>query len=263
MKGRMLSHERVLATCREKWNKEKSETAIRMETGTYTMYLTIMRNRLFNVDDPNKNGEYTLYSTLRPLLRVVVDVGAREDTYLIENSETETHLHVFEPHPEFYKSLKKNIEEKKLDEKYKNLYMYNEGVSDKEMKLPYYERAQSFVNRWNEEVSKELPVVRLDSIERLQKEEEISYLKIDTEGYEIDVLRGAEGLLWKTKLIQFEYGGTYKDRGVKLKDVVRYLQSHGFNHYYYIYNDGVFIMESEEVMEHDQYSNILASKFSL
>lgn len=226
------------------------------------MYFRVMMPKIVNDCDALKNGEYPLYRSLRPFLKTVLDVGAREDTYYVEHSDPSTHLYLFEPHPIFFQSLKKNFEEKQLSSQHPHVYFMNMGVSDTTGDLQYYERAQSFVNRWNEQPSQVLPVVRLDALEDLKVEEEISFLKVDTEGYELDVLRGAQGILSKTKLIQFEYGGTYPHRGILLKDVVTFLQGNGFHFFYYLYGDGLLPMDSSSILEHEQYSNILASKFS-
>lgn len=258
----MISVEDAVRTCNEKW-KGSVEAKPSYEGSSLNFYLNLMRSKLFNDCNHLTNGEFSLYTKLSPLLRVVVDVGVREDVYYIEASDPSTHLYMFEPHPVFFSKLQATVQEKGFYVSHPHLSLLNVGVSDKEGPLAYYEQAQSFVNRWQEQPSQHLPVVRLDSLPSLQAEPEISYLKIDTEGFELDVLRGAEGLLNKTKLIQFEYGGTYPHRGILLQDVVRYLEDHGFFYFYYIYETGLFCMDSQTIVEHEQYSNILASKFSL
>ena len=257
----MISFQDIVNVCREKWNSSP-EAPISMEGCPYNMYFRVMMPKIVNDCDPLKNGEFPLYRSLRPYLKTVVDVGAREDTYYIENSDPSTSLFLFEPHPVFFQTLQKAFDAKELGLQYKNVSLLNMGVSDSTGNLEYYERAQSFVNRWNEQPSQVLPVVRLDSLDALKKAEEISFLKIDTEGYELDVLRGAHGILQKTKLIQFEYGGTYPHRGILLKDVLTFLQANQFHFFYYVYGDGLLPLDTFSVFEHEQYSNILASKFS-
>jgi len=258
----MIPMRSVYSLCNENWNRTTTVNKS-TEGTTYNLYLNVMKSKVFNNCNPLTNGEYLLFTTLKPLLKTVVDVGARDDTYFIEQSDRNTELYLFEPHPEFYSKLMKNIQEKDFDKQYTNLHVLNVGVSDTGGKLAYYETAQSFVNRWHEQPSKYLPVIRLDSLEALQKTNEISFLKIDTEGYELDVLHGAEGLFSKINLIQFEYGGTYPHRGIKLRDVVEYLQKHNFNYFYYIYQEGLLRMDTHDIYEHEQYSNILVSKFIL
>ena len=58
--------------------------------------------------------------------------------------------------------------------------------------------------------------------------ENIDFLKIDTEGFELNVLHGFKDHIKKVKIIQFEYGGTFLDSKVKLLDVVNYLKQFNF-----------------------------------
>ena len=55
----------------------------------------------------------------------------------------------------------------------------------------------------------------------------IDFLKIDTEGYELNVLKGFEDFLENIKIVQFEYGGTFLDNNTKLIDVINYLKEKG------------------------------------
>lgn len=258
----MISFQDAFHTCQEKWN-HLPEDPSNYTGSSLNLYLDRMKPHLFNNCDQFTNGEYTFYKIFAPLFKTVVDVGVRNDVYYVEVSDPSTHMYLFEPHPVFFQSLQKTIEEKGLPARYPLLSVLNLGVSDTEGTLPYYEKAESFVNRWNEQPSQHLPVVRLDSLQSLQQESEISFLKVDTEGFELNVLRGAEGILGKIHLVQFEYGGTYPHRGIRLNDVVRYLQTHGFSFFYYLQRDGLFTMDSQTVVEHEQYSNILASKVNL
>jgi hypothetical protein len=60
--------------------------------------------------------------------------------------------------------------------------------------------------------------------------EPIDYLKIDTEGHEFAVLRGAAHTLQshRVKFIQFEYGGCWYESQTRLVEVVRYLDAFGY-----------------------------------
>ena len=217
-------------------------------------------NSIVNNDNPHTNGEYEFFKTMSNHFKTIVDVGVRDDVYYIKNAPNNCSLFLFEPNPMFFEKLEKNVN--LLGQTDKQVKLYNYGLSDKEAKLMYYKRAESFVNRFNEIPSQELNVCRLDSIPEIYALEEISFMKIDTEGYELDVLRGASGILGKTKMVQFEYGGTYPDRNILLKDVVDYLKSHGFSYFYYLIKDYVLCMDSNNVIEHKKYSNILALKNS-
>lgn len=92
----------------------------------------------------------------------------------------------------------------------------------------------------------------------------VDFVKIDTEGYELEVLKGFGEALKKVKVIQFEYGGTYLDSGVRLADVVAYVREvGGFDQCYYLSPDGM--VPITDVIDHYFYCNIvcLHSSFEL
>ena len=59
----------------------------------------------------------------------------------------------------------------------------------------------------------------------------INFLKIDVQGAELDVLYGASDLLKYGKIdyIQFEYGTTYREANITLKEVCEYLQKYRYS----------------------------------
>ena len=64
--------------------------------------------------------------------------------------------------------------------------------------------------------------------------EVIDYLKIDTEGAELMVLKGAEKCLKEKSIncIQVEYGGTYDDAGITVDDIIKYLEQFNYKEFY-------------------------------
>ena len=75
--------------------------------------------------------------------------------------------------------------------------------------------------------------------------EVIDYLKIDTEGAELLVLKGASQCLkyMVINCIQVEYGGTYDDAGITIQDVVDYLGQFGYKEFFRTGDEMLFTHE--------------------
>ena len=64
----------------------------------------------------------------------------------------------------------------------------------------------------------------------IDKKSKIDYVKIDVEGHELDVLNGFGDLIYKTKLIQFEFGGCNIDTRTYFQD------------FWYFFNEKAFMI---------------------
>ena len=201
----------------------------------------------FNNCNASTNGEMLLWSVLKPNCKVMFDVGCREDDYYVKH-QNETQFHLFEPHPSFFNVIASKVSA------YSNVKVNNIGLGSTESIIPYYEKAQSFVNRWNESPSRAIPITTIDTYCTDNNINHIDFLKIDTEGFEIDVLMGCKNKLNTITHIQFEYGGTYPDRGVTLSDVYTLLNG---RHIFLLGSDGLY--HEPLPKEHLQYSNYLAT----
>jgi len=205
--------------------------------------------KFLNNCDCFSNGEIYLWNFLKNKTNIIFDIGSRDDDYYFKDSKLEQEFHLFEPHPVFYDSVFKKASI------HKNVFVNNVGIGKEESILPYYERAESFVNRFNENPSKHLKITTLEKYIEDKNIKNIDFLKIDTEGFELDVLQSLKSKISIVKHIQFEYGGTYPDRGILLKDIYDILKNY---HIFIIGPDGIY---SRPVpIEHQQYSNYLATK---
>ena len=77
-------------------------------------------------------------------------------------------------------------------------------------------------------------VTNLDSFCFNNKIDHIDYLKIDTEGYELEVFKGAKDLLKNKKIScgQFEIGSIFEEKGNYLvSDIVKFLEQYGYSCY--------------------------------
>jgi FkbM family methyltransferase len=132
--------------------------------------------------------------------RCAVDVGANIGVYslyqvMLKHAEQ---VIAFEPSPEVFRRLAKNIEINGI----RNVRAVNAAVGDAPGTLSFTEDRISANGRVSETGTLKVACVRLD--DELRNVPSIDILKIDTEGYETHVLRGASETLKKTQRIALE-----------------------------------------------------------
>jgi FkbM family methyltransferase len=185
-------------------------------------------------------------------IRVIFDVGCRSDTeFIYFNGE----VHYFDP-------VDDNIEELKKQPNLNNSsYFNNFGLGEENNQIYYYPKYESFYDRINscnvsDDANKLLLYIKKGKDYIINNNiQNIDFLKIDTEGYELHVLQGFEDSLENVKIIQFEYGGTFLDNNKKLIDVIDYLKQKGFYKFSYLTNYGTEIIT--DFTDHYQYCNIV------
>lgn len=95
-------------------------------------------------------------------------------------------------------------------------------------KSKYFRRKEKFFGKIKTEVQivKQIHFFDYININNIKK---IDFLKIDTEGYEYEVIKGLDKFIYNVKMILFEHH--YDDmlvKGYKYSDISRYLKFHGF-----------------------------------
>ncbi len=207
---------------------------------------------MFNNCDPKKNGEKKFFMNIQDKIKVIFDVGCRSDSEFVSFCGE---VHYFDPVNEFIQNLKN---QKNLN---KTSYFNNFGLGDENKEIYYYPRYESFYDRINsckisDDSNKKLLHIKKGKDYVLnQNITNIDFLKIDTEGYELNVLKGFGDFLKNIKIIQFEYGGTFLDNNVKLIDVKDFLEQNGFHKFSYLTNKGTQIIT--DFNDHYQYCNIV------
>ena len=104
--------------------------------------------------------------------------------------------------------------------------------------------------------------VEVTTIDRVVTERNISnidYLKVDVEGFDMHVLKGAKNTLEKKMIdtIQFEYNRTWRNNGSTLTYAFAYLQQFGYKTYC-LKKSGLTAFDPESYMEYFAYSNFIA-----
>jgi FkbM family methyltransferase len=202
--------------------------------------------------DSETNGEYLFYNNIKDKINVIFDVGSFYASIYIDFSGE---VHYFEPFNEY-------IEKLKLIQNFnKKSYFNNFGLGNKNELIYYYPRYSSFYNRLascgiNDDENKIILNIKKGQIYIDENNiTNIDFLKLDTEGYELQILEGFEDFLTNIKIIQFEYGGTYIDNNVKLIDIINYLKLHGFYKFAYLTRNGTELLT--DFNDHYNYCNIV------
>jgi len=155
----------------------------------------------------------------------VIDVGVAYGTDSLLKNFPKANFFLVEPNPFFFNSIDKNIC-KKYNAK---LFKVAAGNEAGKKKFWYSEGFSSFIQREDYKLKKQIDV-DIDKLDEILKNEKLdgnNLLKIDTEGYELEVLKGADSILNLTNYlmieIRFENIKTYNP-----SEIINYLFNKNF-----------------------------------
>jgi FkbM family methyltransferase len=171
-----------------------------------------------NLDDHRINGERRLLKSLNlPADAVIFDVGANVGHWSEGAKQLfpEARIHAFEPLPTAFAQLR-----------------LLPGITAHQLALGaargtatlHYDPAVTVLSSLHDRAG--MGLTETTTVEMIPLDEfdveRIDFLKIDVEGHEKDVIAGAAQRLARGDIgvVQFEYGGTYLDAGVRLREVV-------------------------------------------
>lgn len=197
---------------------------------------------ILNHQNRNLSGELTF---LREYLKdkdhpVVFDVGANVGAYSkdVVAANTAATVFAFEPHPLTFKRLASNIDT------YKNVRAFNCAVGDRSGRQMLYDRCSeggtmhaSIIREVIEDIHKvqssesEVKVITLDEFIAENGLIRVDLLKVDTEGYELNVLKGGAKAIRSGifKAIQFEFNEMNVLSRVFFKDFIEILPQYQFH----------------------------------
>ncbi len=134
-----------------------------------------------------------------------IDVGANYGMHSLRFSEYYEHVYAFEPHPAVYKLLDFNTS---YNNPKSNISIFNYGISSEESEMTLYDyKGQNIggstfelrsVKDHDNAIKFECTLKPLDDEGEIRNKD-IGLLKIDTEGHELSVLKGAENFISEQK----------------------------------------------------------------
>lgn len=220
--------------------------------------------------DPTRNGEYKFIKSYIKNNMIIFDAGANIGYYAkyILNLNSNIKIHCFEPTSITYQELIINMQ-KKIDEG--KAVCNNFGLSDESGTAEMFiydeldERNSLHLNKEHKFNSEKLhkETINLITIDKYASEHNISkidFLKIDVEGHETKVIKGATSLIEKglVKCIQFEYNNNWAAAGFTLEDIFNYLSKNDFKFFRLAIWGKIPIRRFNKKLENYKHANYIA-----
>ena len=173
-----------------------------------------------------------------------IDVGVYRGVYSYEMAKYSKIVHAFEPNPIIFKDIKLN-----LSKIIKNISFYGYALSDHEntsiLKVPirnknfdrnnyeeYFQMGKATIHKENKMEDIETFEVKSKKLDSFSFSNKISFIKVDVEGHELAVIRGAENTIKKNRpilLVEIEERHSQK----KVSETLDYINSLGYISYFY------------------------------
>ncbi len=182
--------------------------------------------------------EYKEMGFLLHLIRpedIFVDVGANIGSYtLLASAQIGAKSFAFEPVSKTYRQMRNNIEINNLQGR---VLTFNMGVSSKSGELFFSNGNDTSMNHVlkEENILESSEKVKVETLDNMLSAVKPTLLKIDVEGFESEVISGAEDLLNKPELkaIIIELNSSGKQYGYTDEAIDEKLKSFGFKSYTY------------------------------
>ncbi len=220
-----------------------------------------------NNDDIHNNGELRLMHDVLPQCEIVFDVGANigEWAALALSVNPRLQVHCFEPSAITIKRLQtrgvgticNNFGLSSVPGE-TTLWVFAEGAGTNSVY-----RRHGLEDGWGLTEQKMQETVRMDTLDAYCQRlgiQAIDFMKADVEGHELEVFKGAVGMLsqGKIKHIQFEYGGCNIDSRVLLKDFFDFFEPYGYTFYKILPRELLRIPRYDQRLENFQHQNWMA-----
>lgn len=223
----------------------------------------IIRYRLNDGTNPVENGESLVAKIVGEKALTFIDVGANVgnwSTYFLEVAPHNVQGLLFEPSDYAVQKLNCRFADNQ------NLKIIQACVADEPGIMIFYEEpkageSSSLIKKFANSgaVEKKIQVTTINVAVEQLKWDYIDFLKIDTEGYDLNVIRGASRLLESQKIgvLQFEYNLPWKDAGSTLSRAISLLNDCGYE-VFLLKGTGLYKIRYDIYGEYFSYSNFIA-----
>ena len=177
------------------------------------------------------SGEKIVFSLIKNRSPIIFDVGANKGQFAreaLENSDGA--VYSFEPSQKTFKMMQGSIDNNRH-------HAFNIGLGKEQsiMKLYYDNVASGLASLTKRDLdlmniyfnkSEDVKIDTIDNFCQKNNISKINLLKIDVEGHELDVLKGATKMFNNVELVMFEFGGCNIDTKTYFKDFYKFFKNH-------------------------------------
>lgn len=237
--------------------------AVRIAIGARNLAQMVVASSLTDGLDPGRNGEHRLIEIYGPYCSVVVDVGANVGDWtarVLERAAPDARALLFEPgqdavgrlHRRFDSDPRVEIVAAAVGDRSGRTTLYEEPAAGEESSLVRREAPMNAITR-------DVALTTLDEELPRHGVSHVDLLKIDAEGYDLHVLRGAQRSLaaHAIAVVQFEYNRAWMFEHSTLGEALALLTRHGYE-VSLLKGDGLHPVAYERLREYFAYSNFVA-----
>lgn len=187
-----------------------------------------------------QNGQITMLGSIENLSAAgftpngVIDIGANVGNWTrsVAKIFPNANYHMVEAQPDLAKNLKETTEDLRANTTFTIGLLGAKPKSD----VPFYTLGTGSsvfeeVTNLKKEVER-LPMTRLDDLPEVKALTGPLFLKLDVQGYELEVLKGAERTLASTEVVLMEVALLHYNKGAPLMpEVLAFMEDRGFSPY--------------------------------
>lgn len=148
---------------------------------------------------------------------LIIDVGAWCGTWTLSMQQYAKNIHCYEPNKLHYECLSRNLSP------HSHVRLYNQALGNDDGFVKLTEDSSTQNTRVLIEKG-QTKINRLDSLNLTG----VDFLKIDVEGLEMEVLKGAEKTLQNVEYLMIELNGNSEKYGSSKRDIKAHIKTLGF-----------------------------------
>ena len=203
----------------------------------------LLKKRLKRAIKNNYEKELSIIGDFTDKNKEAVDVGVYRGVYTYKLSKEFKHVHAFEPNPLIYPFLEKNLTKIVKNMTLKNLAL-SDSNGDVNLRIPsrsksifktnyeeIYKLGCATIHEGNKIDNKNNFKVKKIKLDDLLEDKNISFIKIDVEGHEREVITGSKKIIKKNKpvlLVEIEE----RHNNFPILDTIEFIKNFGYNSYF-------------------------------